>query len=58
MQLDPHLCFVGEEEQPDRGGGQQQEAAEGDRGQDPQGALLLPGQHPRGRDCHTGEDHL
>ena len=56
--MDPHLCFVGEEEQPDRGGGQQQEAAEGDRGQDPQGALLLPGQHPRGRDCHTGEDHL
>jgi hypothetical protein len=47
----------GEKEPPDRGGGEQQEAAEGDRGQDPEGALQLPGEHTRGRDCHSGEDN-
>jgi len=51
------LDILGEEESPDRGGGEQQEAAQGDRGQDPEGSLQLPGQHPRGRDGHSGEDN-
>ena len=42
----------GDEEQVDRRVGQQQEAAEGHRGQDPEGVVPVSGQHPGRRDGH------